>query len=92
MMKIIITKIINSFFKKTKDYSYQVNQPDIFDRYTQEQQMRQPRLNLASQNRNFYSQYPVNIDSFQPTQMQNEIPLPYYSQQHEISKSQLSNV
>ena len=29
--------------------------------------------------------------SYQPTQMQNEIPLPYYLQQHEITKNQLSN-
>ena len=31
------------------------------------------------------------IHSYQPTQMQNEIPLPYYLQQHEITKNQLSN-
>ena len=29
--------------------------------------------------------------SYQPTQMQNEIPLPYYLQQHEITRNQLSN-
>ena len=29
--------------------------------------------------------------SYQPTQMQNEIPLPYYLQEHEITKNQLSN-
>ena len=29
--------------------------------------------------------------SYQPTQMQNEIPLPNYLQQHEITKNQLSN-
>ena len=30
-------------------------------------------------------------NSYQPTQMQNEIPLPYYLQQHEITRNQLSN-
>ena len=53
--------------------------------------MRQPRPNHASQNNNFYSQNPVNTDYYQPTQMQNEIPLPYYLQQHEIIKNQLTN-
>ena len=37
------------------------------------------------------SQNPVSTHSYQPTQMQNEIPLPYYIQQHEITKSQLTN-
>ena len=36
-------------------------------------------------------QNPASIHSYQPTQMQNEIPLPYYLQQHEITKSQLTN-
>ena len=31
------------------------------------------------------------MHSYQPTQMQNEIPLPYYLQQHEITKNQFSN-
>ena len=51
--------------------------------------MRQSRPNHASQNNNCYSQNPVNKDYYQPTQMQNEILLPYYLQQHEITKSQL---
>ena len=29
------------------------------------------------------------MHSYQPTQMQNEIPLPYYLQQHETTKNQL---
>ena len=53
--------------------------------------MRQPRPNLASQNNNLYSQNPVSTDSYQPMQMQNEIPLPYNLQQHEITKSQLTS-
>ena len=31
------------------------------------------------------------MHSYQPTQMQNEIPLPYYLQQHEITQNQLTN-
>ena len=53
--------------------------------------MRQPRSNYEPQNNNFYSQNPANTDYYQPTQMQNEIPLPYYLQQHEITKNQLTN-
>ena len=52
--------------------------------------MRQSRPNHASQNNNFYSQNPVNTDYYQPTQMQNKLPVPYYLQQHEITKSQLT--
>ena len=70
--------------------SYHVNQPDIFEQYTREQHMRQPRLNYELRNNNFYSQNPANTDYYQPTQMQNEIPLPYYLQQHEITKNQLT--
>ena len=40
-------------------------------------------------NHNFQEQNPVNTNSYQPTQMQNEIPLPYYLQ-HEVTKSQLT--
>ena len=53
--------------------------------------MRQSRPNHASQNYNFHSQNPVNTDYYQPTQIQNEIPPAYYLQQHEITKSQLTN-
>ena len=53
--------------------------------------MRQPRSNHASQNNSFYSQHPFKTDFYQPTQMQNEIPFSYYLQQHEITKSQLTN-
>ena len=37
------------------------------------------------------SQNPMTMHSCQPTQMQNEIPLPYNLQQHEITKNQLTN-
>ena len=53
--------------------------------------MRQPRPNRVSQNNNVHSQNTANTDYHQPTQMQNEIPLPYYLQQHEIAKNQLIN-
>ena len=52
--------------------------------------MRQPRSNYEPQTNNFYSRNPANTDYYQPTQMQNEIPLPYYLQQHEITKNQLT--
>ena len=39
----------------------------------------------------FQPHNPMTMHSYQPTQMQNEIPLPYYLQQHEITKNQLSN-
>ena len=78
-------------FQNQRLHSSHVNQPDSFEPYTREQHMRQPKLNHASQNNNFYSQNPANTDFHQPTQMQNEIPLPYYLQQHEITKNQLTN-
>ena len=53
--------------------------------------MRQPRPNYEPQNNNFYSQNPAITDYYQPTQVQNEIPLPYYLQQNEITKNQLTN-
>ena len=71
--------------------SYHVNQPDIFEPYTREQHMLQTRPNYEPQNNNFSSQNPANTDYYQPTQMKNEIPLPYYLQQHEITKNQLKN-
>ena len=38
-----------------------------------------------------YSENPANTDYYQPTQMQYEIPLPFYLQKHEITKNQLTN-
>ena len=78
-------------FPNQRLHSYHVYQPDIFEPYTREQHMRQPRSNQEPQNNNFYSQNPANTDYYQPTQMQNEIPLSYYSQQHEITKNQMTN-
>ena len=61
-----------------------VYQPDIFEPYTKSEQTRQsrqlfpPRQISASFNKNFQSQNPMNTQNYQPNQMQNEIPLPYY--------------
>ena len=71
--------------------SYHVNQPDIFEPYTREQHMGQSGPNYEPQNNNFYSQNQANTGYYQPTQMQNKIPLPYCLQQHEITKNQLTN-
>ena len=38
-----------------------------------------------------HSQNPMTMHLYQPTQMQNKMPLPYYLQQHEITKKQLTN-
>ena len=53
--------------------------------------MRQPRPNYELRNNNLYSQNSANTDYYQPTQMQNEIPLPFNLKQHEITKHQLTN-
>ena len=53
--------------------------------------MRQTRSNHEPQNNNFYSQNPANTDYYQPTQIQKEVPLPFYLQQHELTKNQLTN-
>ena len=37
------------------------------------------------------SQNPMTMHSYQPTQMKKEMQLPYYLQQHEITKNQLTN-
>ena len=79
------------FYQNQRPHSYHKNQPDIFKPYTQEQLMRQPRPSLKSQYKNFQSQNPASTHSYQPTHTQNEIPLLYYLQQHEITKSQLTN-
>ena len=63
----------------------------IFSNHIHETNKRQTRHHLNSYNNNFQSQNPVNTQNYQPTQMQNEISLPYYLQQHEITKTQLTN-
>ena len=51
-------------FKNQRLHSYHVNQPDIFEPYTREQHMRQPRSNHEPQNNNIYSQNPANTDYY----------------------------
>ena len=41
---------------------------------------------FLNRDRIYQSQTPIITQSYQPNQMQNEIPLPYYLQQHEIKK------
>ena len=78
-------------------------QPDIFAPNTQEYR-RQGIQRTRTNHRNFspqsidaqhqqpiQQQNPMTAHSYQASQMQNEIPLPYYLQQHEITRNQLSN-
>ena len=55
-----------------------MDQPDISEPCTREENIRQPRPILTAQNKIFQSQNPASTQSYQPTQMQIEIPLPYY--------------
>ena len=57
--------------------SYSFNQPDIFEPHKRNEQIGQPRTNPTPYNHNFQQQHPVNSHSYQPTQMHNEISLPY---------------
>ena len=57
-------------------------------------QIQQPIQQQNPNNKSFQpiqQQNPMIANSYQPAQMQNEIPLPYYLQQHEITRNQLSN-
>ena len=65
-------------------------QPDLFGPHTRNEQTRQTRHNPTSFNNKFQSQNSINTQSYQTTQMQKEIPLPCYLQQHEITKTQLT--
>ena len=56
--------------------TYSIDQPDIFEPYTQNEQIGQSRTNPTTYNHNFQHQNPVNTHSHQTTQMKNEIPLP----------------
>ena len=77
------------FYSNQRPRSYQIDQPD--KPYTRDKQIRQPRKNPTSYNNIFQPQNPVNTQSYQSIQMHKEIPLPYYLQQHEITKSQLTS-
>ena len=79
------------FYTSQRPRSYSIDQPDIFEPYTRDEQARQPRNNPKSYNNNFQPQNPVKTQSYQPNQLHNEIPLPYYLQQYKVTKSQLTN-
>ena len=64
MMKNIIIKIINDFFSNPRTRSYSIDQPDIFEHYTQNEQIGQPRTNPTPYNNNFQQQNPVNTHSW----------------------------
>ena len=51
-----------------------------------------PKQNSASYNKYFQSQNPLKTQSYQTTQTQNEIPLPYNLQQPEITKTQVTKL
>ena len=90
MMNTII-RIIN-VFPETKDLILTVLIHQIFSNHTHEMN-KLDNLELTQQLtiKTFNNQNPVNTHSYHPTQMHNEISLPYYLQQHEITKSQLTN-
>ena len=76
------------FSSNQRPRAYRNDQPDIFEPWTRNEQIGQPRTNPTPYNHNFQQQNPVSTHSYPPTQMHIEIPLPYYLQQHE---SQLTN-
>ena len=85
-MKITIVKINNDsvqIIKKNNNWKIDqpdpIYQPDLLEPYTRNKPTRQTRHKPTSYDNNFKSQNPFNTRSYQPTQMQNEIPLPYYS-------------
>ena len=63
-------------YSSQRPHSYSIDQPDIFEPYTQNEQIRQPRNNPTSYNNNFQQQNPINTKLYQPTQMHIEISLP----------------
>ena len=67
--------------------SYSIDQPDFFEACRQNEHIGHPRTNPTPYNRN-YNRRLINTHLYQPNHMHNEIPLPCYLQQHEITKSQ----
>ena len=56
-----------------------------------QQAIHMPNSNNTQSFHPMQPQNPMTMHSYQPHQKQNEIPLAYYLQQHEITKSQLTN-
>ena len=67
-----------------------IYQPDLFEPNTRNEQTRQTKQNPTSWNNNFQSQNPITTQSYQSTQTQIEMQLPYYLRQDEITKTQLT--
>ena len=63
---------VNSYDQARSSQEQDIEQPDIFEPYTRNEQKRQPRNNPTSHNNNFQQQNPVNTQSHQRTQMQNK--------------------
>ena len=88
MMKNNITKIINDF-TPTKNLDLTILGNQIFLNHTYEMN-KYDNLELTQHHTTIIFNNQIQ-STHQATQMQNEIPLPYYLQQHEIIKSQLTN-
>ena len=67
-----------------------IYQPALFEPYTRNEQTRRTRHNPTSYRNKFQSKKPINTQKYQPTQLPNEILLPYYLQ-HKLKKTQLTN-
>ena len=61
----------------------------FFEPYTRNEQTRRTRHNPTSYRNKFQSKKPINTQKYQPTQLPNEILLPYYLQ-HKLKKTQLT--
>ena len=61
------------------------------NRYSKSTTLHMPNSNNAQSFQPLQPQNPMTRHSYQPNQMQHEIQLPYYLQQHEITKNQLTN-
>ena len=85
------------FNTSQQNFYWNIDQPDpfyqtdLFKTYTRNEQTRQSRHHPSSYNNNFQSQNPVGTQNYQPTQMQNEIPIPVYLQQYELTITQFTN-
>ena len=51
------------FYPSQRPRSYSIDQPDIFEPYTRNEQTQQPKNNPISHNNNFQQQNPVNTQS-----------------------------
>ena len=83
IMKNTIITIINNFIQAKDPVLTILTNQIILEPYTRDEQIGQPRNNPTPYNNIFQQENPVYTQSYQPTQMHNEIPLPYYLQQHE---------